>query len=227
MSHPSHFEPLAASISLIPRDCIFAGLGTRRSVHAESSGIKVAARFMIFALLCLLTAGAAAQNPPMTGDPYRPRGNPKSPDGEHEWAVRTTDPVHYELVHVPDGEVMLTVASYYPQANSSNIRYAKAYGVFWNKDGSVVALDELNRRRAGRLYFIILSGGTVRKIRSESILPLPSYADEGRVVVDPGWVSETKIRVRQALETKSGEFVSKFFTIDFAIPDDLKVQPAG
>jgi hypothetical protein len=163
----------------------------------------------------------------MTGDPYRPRGNPKSPDGKFEWSIRTTCPIRYELVNVPDGKVVLTVSSYYPEANSSNIRYAKAYGVFWNKDGTVVALDELNRRRAGHLYFFILRGRTVRKIPSEKIFPLPSYAEEARVVVDPGWVSETKIRVRQALETKAGEFMSKFFTIDFENPDDLKTQPAG
>jgi hypothetical protein len=177
--------------------------------------------------LCLLAAAAAAQNPPMTGDPYRSRGNPKSPDGKFEWSVRTTDPIRYELVNVPEGKVVLTVSSYYPEANSSNIRYAKAYGVFWNKDGTVVALDELNRRRAGHLYFFILRGGTVRKIRSENIFSLPSYEEEARAVVDPGWVSETKIRVRQALETKAGEFMNKFFTIDFENPDDLKIQPAG
>jgi hypothetical protein len=86
-------------------------------------------------------------------------------------------------------------------------------------------LDELNRRRAGHLYFFDLGNGKMREIRSENILPIPSYADEGRVVVDPGWVSATKIRVRQALKTKAGEFVSKYFTIDFADPDNLKIEP--
>ena len=66
----------------------------------------------------------------------------------------------------------------------------------------------------------------MREIRSENILPIPSDADEGRVVVDPGWVSATKIRVRQALKTKAGEFVSKYFTIDFADPDNLKIEPS-
>ena len=46
------------------------------------------------------------------------------------------------------------------------------------------------------------------------------------VVVDPGWVSATKIRVRQALKTKAGEFVSKYFTIDFPKPDNLKIEPS-
>jgi hypothetical protein len=175
---------------------------------------------------CLLAVSAAAQNPPETGDPYVLRGNPKSPDGKYEWAVRTTNPIRYELVNLPDGKEVVTVNAYNPGVNSSNIQYAKAYGIFWNKDGTVVALDELNRRRAGHLYFFILRSGTVREIHSENIFPIPLYADECRVVVDPGWVSGTKIRVRQALKTRSGEFVSKYFTVDFANPDDPKIQPA-
>jgi hypothetical protein len=181
-------------------------------------------RALIFILF--LSAGfATAQNPPMTGDPYAPRGNPKSPDGKYEWIVQTTNPIHYELIRVADEKALVTVNAYYPEANGSNIRYAKAYGVSWSKDEKVVALDELNRRRAGHLYFFDLGNGKMREIRSENILPIPSYADEGRVVVDPGWVSATKIRVRQALKTKAGEFVSKYFTIDFADPDNLKVEP--
>jgi hypothetical protein len=176
-------------------------------------------------VLCLLAALAAAQNPSVTGDPYAPRGNPKSPDGKYEWVVRTTNPIHYELVNVGDGKDLVTVNAYYPEPNGSNIRYANAYGIFWSKDGKVVALDELNRRRAGHLYFFVLGNGKIREIRSENILPTPSYADEGRVVVDPGWVSATKIRVRQALKTRAGEFVSKFFTIDFVDPDNLKMEP--
>jgi hypothetical protein len=90
----------------------------------------------------------------------------------------------------------------------------------------MVALDELNRRRAGHLYFFVFGNGKIRGIQFERILPIPSDADEGRVVVDPGWVSTTKIRVRQALKTKAGEFVSKYFTIDFADPDNPKIEPA-
>jgi hypothetical protein len=177
-------------------------------------------------MLFLLTAAATAQNPPMTGNPYVSRGNPKSPNGKYEWMLRTTNPIRYELVDAPDGKVMVTVNAYYPDANRANIQYAKACGIFWNQDGTVVALDELNRRRAGHLYFFLLRKGTAQEFRSENILPIPSSADEGRVVVDPGWLSGTKIRVRQAMKTKAGEFISKFFTIDFANPEDLKIQPA-
>ena len=177
-------------------------------------------------ILCLSAGLATAQNPSMTGDPYAPRGNPKSPDGKYEWIVQTTNPIRYELVTVADGKELVTVNSYYPEVNRPDIRFAKAYGIFWSKDGKVVALDELNRRRAGHLYFFDLGNGEIREIRSENLLPIPSYADEGRVVVDPGWVSTTKIRVRQALKTNAGEFVSRYFTIDFADPDNLKIEPS-
>jgi hypothetical protein len=175
--------------------------------------------------LSLSASLATAQNPPATGDPYAPRGNPKSPDGKYEWIVQTTNPIRYELVNAAEGSELATVNAYYPEANGSNIRYAKAYGIFWSKDGKVVALDELNRRRAGHLYFFVFGNGKMREIRTAKILRIPAYADEGRVVVDPGWVSTTKIRVREALKTKAGEFVTKYFTIDFADPDNLKLEP--
>jgi hypothetical protein len=184
-------------------------------------------RIRTLILFLSLSAGlATAQNPPTTGDPYAQRGNQKSPDGKFEWVVRTTNPIRYELVNETDGKELATVNAYYPEANGSNIRYAEAYGTFWSKDGKVVALDELNRRRAGHLYFFVFENGKIRGIQSERILPIPSYADEGRVVVDPGWVSTTKVRVRQALKTKAGEFVSKYFTINFADPDNPKIEPA-
>jgi hypothetical protein len=176
-------------------------------------------------ILSLSASLATGQNPPATGDPYAPRGNPKSPDGKYEWIVQTTNPIRYELVNAAEGSELATVNAYYPEANGPNIRYAKAYGIFWSKDGKVVALDELNRRRAGHLYFFVFGNGKMREIRAAKILPIPAYADEGRVVVDPGWVSTTKIRVREALKTKAGEFVTKYFTIDFADPDNLKLEP--
>jgi hypothetical protein len=67
----------------------------------------------------------------------------------------------------------------------------------------------------------------VTEIRPEKLIPLPADADEGRLVVDPGWNSPTMIRVRQAVKTKKGDFSSKYFSIDFMNPDAPKVQPAG
>jgi hypothetical protein len=192
-------------------------------MRTKGSIIRVFARSF---MLGLLATTAMAQNPPTTGDPYAFRGNPKSPDGKYQWLIRTTNPLRYELINVPDGKVLATVNAYYSDANNTNIQYAKAYGVFWNKAGTVVALDELNRRRAGHLYFFIMESGAAREIRSKNIFTTPSNAEEGRVVVDPGWVTGTKIRVRQALKTYSGEFFSKYFTVDFANPDDPQIQPA-
>jgi hypothetical protein len=174
----------------------------------------------------LSTAVVKVQNPTTVGDPYAARGNPKSPDGKYEWIVRTTSPLGYDLLNVVTGQKLVALNAYYPEANDSNIRYAKALGVFWNKDGTIVALDELNRRRAGYLYFFILRNGTVREIRADNFVPCPSSADEDRLVVDPGWVSGTTIRVRQALKTKSGEFVSHYFNLDFANSDHPSVEPA-
>jgi hypothetical protein len=176
-------------------------------------------------ILFLMTVPASAQNPPDSGDPYALRGDPRSPDGKYEWTVQKTNPIRYQLISIPDGKEFVTVHAYYPEANTSNIHYAKACGFFWSNDGKLVAVDELNRRRAGHLYFFTLANGRVREIRAENIFQLPSYADEGRIVVDPGWISGTKIRVRQALKTKAGEFVSKYFTVDFADPDNPKIQP--
>jgi hypothetical protein len=174
----------------------------------------------------LSTAVVKVQNPTTVGDPYAARGNPKSPDGKYEWIVRTTSPLGYDLLNLVTGQKLVALNAYYPEANDSNIRYAKAFGVFWNKDGTIVALDELNRRRAGYLYFFILRNGTVREIRADNFVPCPSSADEDRLVVDPGWVSGTTIRVRQALKTKSGEFVSHYFNLDFANSDHPSVEPA-
>lgn len=178
-------------------------------------------------LMCWIAHVAIAQNPPLAGDPYVPRGKPTSPDGTLEWKVDSTARIRYRLINVQTGKELVSVNAYYPEANSSDLQYAKAIGVFWNEEGTVVALDELNRRRAGNLYFFILRGGMVTEIRPEKLIPLPADADECRLVVDPGWISPTTIRVRQAVKTKKGDFSSKYFSIDFMNPDAPKVQQAG
>jgi hypothetical protein len=172
----------------------------------------------------LLAVSASAQNPPKTGDPYVSRGNPKSPNGKYEWAVRTNNPIRYELIETSRGTTLATVNAYDADVNSANVQYAKANGIFWNRDGTVVALDELNRRRAGRLYFFTLRNGNVREMPSEGIVPIPASTDEGRLVVDPGWVSPTKIRVRLALKGRSGDTTSRYYLIDFNDPDRPTVR---
>ena len=176
-------------------------------------------------ILCLVAAVATAQNPPENGDAYVSRGNPTSPNRKYTWIVRTDSPILYELVDTFNGKTLAVVKAFYAEIDALNIQYAKANGVFWNSDGTVVALDELNRRRAGRLYFFTLRNGTVHEIASESIIPIPESASEGRVVVDPGWVSPARIRVRLALKTRGGAFVSEYYLIDFTDLNQPKLRP--
>src|SRR5215472_17406093 len=147
-------------------------------------------------ILCLFVAGYLfGQNPPVVTDPYAARGRTKSSDGKYDWIIREIPTIRYELSDVATGDAIATVSSYYPIANAMNVRYANAAGVYWNSDGTVVALDELNRRRAGCLYFFVLNEGKANQYRAEQFISSKKRADEARLVVDPGWVSPTKIRV--------------------------------
>jgi hypothetical protein len=133
---------------------------------------------LLFVVGCLF-----GQNPPKTGDPYAARGRTKSPDRKYDWIVREIPTIRYELIDVATGDAIATVSCYYPSANATNFRYANAVGVYWNSDSKVVALDELNRRRAGHLYFFALNGGEPHEFRAEQFIPIPKTADEARFVV--------------------------------------------
>jgi hypothetical protein len=176
-------------------------------------------------VLHFVAAAAFGQNPPLTGDPYAPRGKSKSPDGNYEWVVRTNPTIRYELIDIGTKNAIATISSYYPNPDGMNIRYANAVGVYWNHDSSVVALDELNRRRAGHLYFFTLVGGNAHGHRAEQFIPIPKTADEARLVVDPGWISPTKIRIRLALKSRGSDSTSKFYLIDFSDPNTPQIQP--
>jgi hypothetical protein len=173
--------------------------------------------------LHLLAATLLGQNPPLSGNPYAPRGEPKSPDGIYEWIVKTNPTIRYELINIGSKTAVASVDCYYPDPNEMNIRYANAFGVFWNEASSVVALDELNRRRAGHLYFFTLTEGKVREYQVEQVIPIPKTADEARFVVDSGWISPTKIRVRLAVKSRGTGPTSKFYIVDFSNPDTPKV----
>jgi hypothetical protein len=173
-----------------------------------------------------IAAWLLAQNPPLTGNPYAPRGKARSPDGNYEWIVKEKPTIRYELIQVATGKAIAVVRSYYSLSDEMNIRYAKAFGAYWNRDSSVVALDELNRRRAGYLYFFILAGGKAQEHRAEQFVPIPKTVDEARLVVDPGWVSATKIRLRLAEKSRDSNPTSKFYLIDFSNPENPSVQPA-
>jgi hypothetical protein len=163
------------------------------------------------------------QNPPKTGDPYVPRGKPSSPNGEYMIAVKTSPKIGYDLIEKTTSRAVASVEAYYPEANEFNEKYAKAIGVFWNANGNVVALDELNRRAAGYLYFLVLHNGTVAEIKADSLIPIPRSAELGRTVVDKGWISPTKVTLRLSL-TEGGEHTDTFYIVDFSDPRHPKAQ---
>jgi hypothetical protein len=166
-----------------------------------------------------------AQNPPNSSDPYKPRGESKSPDGTYTWTVRTDAPIRYELVELATRRPVVTVDSYFPEADPANILYANAVGIYWNSTGNRIVLDELNRRRSGKIYFFSITNGKPRQLQVIQLIPIPPSADEARLVVDPGWISQTKIRTRLAMKDKNGDFESIFYLIDLANPDKPSVEP--
>jgi hypothetical protein len=176
--------------------------------------------------LHLVAAALFGQNPALTGNPYAPRGKSMSPNGIYEWIVKTNPTIRYELINMATKTEIATVSSCYPKPNEMNIRYANAFGAYWNDGSSAVALDELNRRRAGHLYLFTLTEGKAREYRAEQVIPIPKMADEARFVVDPGWISPTKIRVRLALKSLGSDPTSKFYLIDFSNPDAPQVRAA-
>jgi hypothetical protein len=103
------------------------------------------------------------------------------------------------------------------------ILYAKAVGVYWNQDSNLVALDELNYRRAGYLYFFSIRDGLAKQI--EISPQKPPDADETRLCADKGWISPLKFSIRQAVKLKNGDFKSDYRSIDFVDLDHPKVQP--
>jgi hypothetical protein len=173
----------------------------------------------LFVVDCLF-----GQNPPIAGDPYAARGRTKSPDRKYDWIVREIPTIRYELINVATGEAIATVSSYYPTPDTLNVRYANAAGVYWNSDSTVVALDELNRRRAGYLYFFILREGKADEYRADQFMAIAKRLDEARLVVDPGWVSPTTIRVRLVDHSPGNNPRNKFYFIDFSNPNAPRAQ---
>jgi hypothetical protein len=179
-----------------------------------------------FVMALIAAQIVVGQNPTMTGDPYAPRGNPRSPDSKYMWVVKTGPSIAYQLITNSSNAVLATVPAYYPQPDPDNLKYAKAYGVFWNSVGTIVALDELNRRRSGELYFFAVQDGRAKQIRVGALIPQPPSAVETRLVVDPGWQSETKIRLRQSVRKRDGDFMDNFYLVDFTNPTRPKIEEA-
>jgi hypothetical protein len=180
----------------------------------------------VFILLGLTAVAAPGENPPKTGNPYFPRGQATSPNGNYEVVVKTSPELRYELVEKTTAKVLASVSAYYPETNEFNEKYAKAVGVYWNTEGNIVAIDELNRRAAGYLYFLVLQNGSVKEIKADTLIPVPRSADLGRTVIDRGWLTPTRITVRLSLSER-GQHTDSFYTIDFADPRHPTVTKTG
>jgi hypothetical protein len=96
--------------------------------------------------------------------------------------------------------------------------------VYWNDRSNLVALDELNYRRAGRLYLFWIQDGKARPIPFEGLITPPAGATEARFCVRHGWRSATQLSIRLAAQLSSGEVISKGYMVDVGDPTHPKIQ---
>jgi hypothetical protein len=181
--------------------------------------------FSVTAVMGVIHGQEVTTNPPYPSqNPYAPRGNPASPNRRYAWVVATSGTVAYQLVDSSNGRTLFTVKSYFADSGGPEaIRYTKAFGVYWNADSNLVAVDELNYRRAGYLYFFSIRDGVVKKIAISP--PKPPDADETRLCADKGWIAPASFSLRQAVKLTSGNFKSDYYSIDFGDLDHPKIQP--
>jgi hypothetical protein len=179
---------------------------------------KVLFGALMFLGLATLPAQERTTNPPFpSANPYVARGDPRSPDGKLEWRIKTTDPVGYELVETASSKTLLTVPAALADAGGEPaLRYARAYGVYWNKTGDLVVLDELNFRRAGKIYFYRVQDGQATELLVTQKIPRPAGADEARICADKGWLSPQQFSLRQAVKFRGGEAKSLYYIVDLA-----------
>jgi hypothetical protein len=177
-------------------------------------------------LVLTLSTVALAINPGYPQTPAIPRQDHLSPDQHYEWRIAPRDPVHYELVEAGTQRVLTTVRDYfYDQGHALAVRHAQGAGVYWNDRSTLVALDEFNYRRAGRLYLFWIQNGIARPIPFDGLIALPAGATEARFCVRHGWESATHLSVRLAAQLSSGEVISNGYLIDVGDPTHPKIQP--
>lgn len=157
--------------------------------------------------------------------PAIPRQDRSSPDQRYEWKINVHDPVRYELVEAANGIVLATVRDYFSdQGHALAVRHAQGAGVYWNERSTLVALDEYDLRRAGRLYLFWIQNGKAWPIPFDALITLPAGATEARFCVQHGWESATRFSIRLVSRLASGKVISKGYLIDVADPTHPKVQ---
>jgi hypothetical protein len=125
---------------------------------------------MLLSILAVIPGNVRGQD--RTVSQPAPRSSRTSPNGEYEWVVNETAPVSYQLLDRRSHAVCATIRSYFADSDSRlAIGYASRVSSYWNTDSNIVALDELNYRRAGCLYFFSVEHGDLKQI--EVCIPAP------------------------------------------------------
>lgn len=175
---------------------------------------------VVLATAALAIAAGHSQVPPL------PRHERLSPDRRYEWRINVHDPVRYELVETGGGRVLATIKDYfYDQGHALAVRHAQGAGVYWNDRSTLVALDEFNYRRAGRLYLFWMQNGKARPIPFDGLVAPPAGATEARFCVRHGWKFATQLSVRLAAQLSSGEVINKGYLVDVGDPTHPKIEP--
>jgi hypothetical protein len=176
-------------------------------------------------LLATLSTAALAIVAAHSQTPAIPRQDRLSPDHRYEWRINAHDPVRYELVEAGGQRVLATVKDYFcDQGHALALRHAQGFRVYWNDRSTLVALDEFDYRRAGRLYLFWIQNGKARPIPFDGLITPPAGATEARFCVRHGWESATQLSVRVAAQLKSGQLNSKGYVIDVPDPTHPQVQ---
>ena len=177
-------------------------------------------------LLTLSTAAFAAAAGYSQTPAISRRDDRLSPDQRYEWRIDAHDTVRYKLVEAGSRRVLATVKDYfYDQGHALAVRHAQSAGVYWNDRSTLVALDEFNYRRAGRLYLFWIQNGKAKPIPFDGLITPPAGATEARFCVRHGWESATRLSIRLAAQLSSGEVISKGYVIDVNDPVHPKIQP--
>lgn len=181
-----------------------------------------ATRFLLTLSITGMVAGAGYSQTPAT-----PRRDARlSPDERYDWRIDARDPVRYELLEAGSRRVLATVKAYfYNQGHALAVRHAQGAGVYWNDRSTLVALDEFNYRRAGRLYLFWIQNGKARPIPFDGLITPPAGATEARFCVRHGWESATRLSIRLAAQLSSGAVISTGYLIDVGDPTHPKIQP--
>lgn len=181
------------------------------TASVSASNLQLFRLFMLISILAVIPGNLRCQD--RTVSQPSPQSSRTSPNGEYEWVVNETAPVSYQLLDLRRHAVCATIKSYFADSDSRlAIGYASRVNTYWNTDSNMVALDELNYRRAGCLYFFSVGHGNSKQI--EVRVPAPPDFDEARLCADKAWISPSRFSVRQAIKLKTGGFQSKYYIID-------------